>query len=131
MKKTSIISHLQFVIIACCCAAFFTACESKDSSRGSSTSWSTEPTEKIVGEEKAILTDPPMVPPAITRDHATKVIVELEVIEKEMEIMEGVKYMFWTFGGTVPGKFIRVREGDLVEFHLKNNPGSKMPHNMR
>ena len=130
MKKTSIISHLQFVIIACCCAAFFTACESKDSSRGSSTSWSTEPTEKIVGEEKAILTDPPMVPPAITRDHATKVIVELEVIEKEMEIMEGVKYMFWTFGGTVPGKFIRVREGDLVEFHLKNNPGSKMPHNI-
>lgn len=92
--------------------------------------WSAEPTEKIVGEEKAILTDPPMVPPAITRNHATKVIVELEVIEKEMEIMEGVKYMFWTFGGTVPGKFIRVREGDLVEFHLKNNPNDKMPHNI-
>ena len=59
MKKTSIISHLQFLIIACCCAALFTACKSKDSSRGSSTSWSTEPTEEIVGEEKAILTDPP------------------------------------------------------------------------
>ncbi len=92
--------------------------------------WSQDPTEKIIGQEKAILTDPPLVPPPITRTHATKVIVELEVIEKEMEIMDGVKYMFWTFGGTVPGKFIRVREGDLVEFHLKNHPTSQVPHNI-
>jgi nitrite reductase (NO-forming) len=27
--------------------------------------------------------------------------------------------MFWTFGGSVPGSFIRVRQGDTVEFHLK------------
>ena len=33
-------------------------------------------------------------------------------------------------GGEVPGLFIRVREGDLVEFHLKNHPSSKMPHNI-
>src|SRR5206468_9396300 len=58
------------------------------------------------------------------------VIVELEVIEKEMPISEGVKYTFWTFGGTVPGSFIRVRQGDTVEFHLKNHPSSKMPHNI-
>jgi nitrite reductase (NO-forming) len=30
----------------------------------------------------------------------------------------------------VPGSFIRVRQGDTVEFHLKNHPGSKMPHNI-
>ena len=57
-------------------------------------------------------------------------IVNLEVIEKEMEMMDGVKYNFWTFGGQVPGKFIRVRVGDLVEFHLKNDPSSKLPHNI-
>ena len=57
-------------------------------------------------------------------------IVELEVIEKEMPISEGVTYTFWTFGGTVPGSFIRVRQGDTVEFHLKNAPDSKMPHNI-
>ena len=39
-------------------------------------------------------------------------------------------YTFWTFGGTVPGSFIRVRQGDTVEFHLKNHPSSKMPHNI-
>ena len=86
--------------------------------------------EKIAGEEVAVLTFAPDVPPPITRDHATKMIVNLEVIEKEMEMMDGVKYNFWTFGGQVPGKFIRVREGDLVEFHLKNDPSSKLPHNI-
>ena len=79
---------------------------------------------------KAVLTSPPNVPPATGRKAPAKVIVELEVRELEMEISEGVKYTFWTFGGTVPGSFIRVRQGDTVEFHLKNHPDSKMPHNI-
>jgi hypothetical protein len=33
----------------------------------------------LVGEEKAILTNAPDVPPPIRRSHATKVVVELEV----------------------------------------------------
>ncbi len=78
----------------------------------------------------AVLTKPPLVPPPTNRKTPAKVIVELEVREVEMEIAEGVKYMFWTFGGTVPGSFIRVRQGDTVEFHLKNHPSSKMPHNI-
>lgn len=78
----------------------------------------------------AVLTSPPNVPPPTNRHHPVKVIVELEVIEKEMPISEGVSYTFWTFGGTVPGSFIRVRQGDTVEFHLKNSPTSKMPHNI-
>ncbi|WP_040670200.1 copper-containing nitrite reductase [Rhodanobacter fulvus] len=78
----------------------------------------------------AVLTSPPHVPPPVNRNYPAKVIVELEVIEKEMPISEGVSYTYWTFGGTVPGSFIRVRQGDTVEFHLKNAPDSKMPHNI-
>ena len=78
----------------------------------------------------AILTSPPNVPPPIHRNHPAKVIVELEIREVEKEISEGVRYTFWTFGGTVPGSFIRVRQGDTVEFHLKNHPDNKMPHNI-
>jgi len=85
---------------------------------------------EIVGEEVAVLTFAPQVPPPITRQHATKVIVKLEVIEKVKRLADGVEYLFWTFGGEVPGKFIRVRQGDLVEFHLQNHPTSKMPHNI-
>ena len=77
-----------------------------------------------------MLASPPNVPPAIHRNHPAKVIVELEIREIQKEISEGVQYTFWTFGGTVPGSFIRVREGDTVEFHLKNHPDNKMPHNI-
>ena len=79
---------------------------------------------------EAILTSPPEVPPPTGRDYPAKVIVNLEVVEKDMPIAEGVNYTFWTFGGTVPGSFIRVRQGDTVEFHLHNHPDSKMPHNI-
>ncbi|OIN09678.1 copper-containing nitrite reductase [Oceanisphaera psychrotolerans] len=77
-----------------------------------------------------VLTSPPMVPPPIQRDHAARVVVKMETVEKVMEIADGVEYMFWTFGGSVPGQFLRVREGDEVEFHLSNHPSSKMPHNI-
>ena len=86
--------------------------------------------EEIKGQEEAILTDAPDVPPPITRKHATKVIVNLEVKETKMRMADGVEYVFWTYGGKVPGKFIRVREGDEVEFHLNNHPSSKVPHNI-
>ncbi|HRG56908.1 MAG TPA: copper-containing nitrite reductase, partial [Lacunisphaera sp.] len=45
-------------------------------------------------------------------------------------LSEGVEYTFWTYGGSVPGSFIRIREGDVVEFHLNNHPSSKLPHNI-
>ena len=85
---------------------------------------------EIRGEETAVLVAAPNVPPAITRDYATKVIVDLEVLETTKRIADGVDYTFWTFGGDVPGNFIRVREGDLVEFHLKNHESSMVPHNI-
>ena len=85
---------------------------------------------EIVGEERAVVTAAPHVPLPILRKQPTKVIVRLEVIEKVKRLADGVEYLFWTFGGDVPGKFIRVREGDLIEFHLDNHPTSKMPHNI-
>lgn len=84
----------------------------------------------VRGEEVATLTSPPMVPPPIQRNHPTKVKVKLEVVEKVMKMTDGVDYTFWTFGGTVPGSFIRVRVGDVVDFELMNHPNSKMPHNI-
>jgi len=80
--------------------------------------------------EQAILTPPPMVPPAINRDHSAKVVINLETREQVGRIADGVEYVFWSFGETVPGSFIRVREGDEIEFNLSNHPSSKMPHNI-
>ncbi|MHB8929029.1 MAG: copper-containing nitrite reductase [Melioribacteraceae bacterium] len=89
-----------------------------------------ESSDQIIGEEHAQLTQAPYVPHAITRKHPTKVIIDLEVREVIKQLSDGVEYVFWTFGGDVPGSFIRVREGDLIEFHLHNHPLNKLPHNI-
>src|SRR3546814_4310242 len=47
-----------------------------------------------------------------------------------MRLSDGVEYSFLTFGGKVPCKFIRIREGDYVEFFLDNHPDNKLPHNI-
>jgi nitrite reductase (NO-forming) len=80
--------------------------------------------------EEAILTDAPNVPPPITRKHPAKVVIRLEVTEVVKRLADGVDYTFWTFGGSVPGKFMRIRANDEVEFHLMNHPDSKNPHNI-
>ncbi|MEO6876522.1 MAG: copper-containing nitrite reductase [Opitutaceae bacterium] len=80
--------------------------------------------------EQAILTSAPNVPPPLKRKYSARVVVNLEVREVVKRLADGVDYTFWTFGGSVPGKFIRVREGDVIEFHLNNHPSSKLPHNI-
>lgn len=80
--------------------------------------------------ETAKLTYAPEAPPPITRTKEAKVVVNMETVEVVGRLADGVEYTFWTFGGSVPGPMIRVREGDDVEFHLHNHPSSKMPHNI-
>lgn len=91
----------------------------------------TDPSKiKVEGEMVAELTAPPFVPKPIGNRAATKLIVNMEIKEEEGEMADGVKYTYWTFGGTVPGSFIRTRIGDEVQFHLKNHPDNKLPHNI-
>ena len=103
---------------------------SDDEPVGASSSLNAPTLPSLSGVETALLTDAPFVPPPITRDYATRVVVNLETVEVTKEIAPGVEYTFWTFGGSVPGKFIRVREGDEVEFHLSNHPTSMAAHNI-
>ena len=84
----------------------------------------------VTGVETAVLAQAPNVPPPIKRKNASKVIVNLEVREVTKRLADGVEFVFWTFGGDVPGSFIRIREGDQVEFHLNNHQNNKMPHNI-
>jgi len=86
---------------------------------------------KVSGEaEEAFLTSPPNVPDPIGNRGAKKLIVHLETIEKVGELANGTQYNFWSFGGTVPGSFIRARVGDEIELHLRNNGNNSFPHNI-
>ena len=52
----------------------------------------------------------------------------IPITHDTIEIADGVKYEGWTFGGTVPGPVLRVREGDLVRIKAVNE--SPMPHSI-
>ena len=83
----------------------------------------------VTEERTAESAAPPGVPPPGKRA-SSLVKVELEAIERRGELAPGVEYQFWTFQGTVPGPFIRVREGDTVDVTLRNNASNKTGHNI-
>jgi nitrite reductase (NO-forming) len=74
--------------------------------------------------------DPSVVPPPITRREPEKIRVDLETVETEARLDQRATFRYWTFNGTVPGPFVRVRVGDTVEVHLKNPEDSWMMHNV-
>lgn len=61
---------------------------------------------------------------------ADRVIVTLVTQELLGQLADGVTYTYWTFNGTVPGPFIRLREGQTVEMHIKNALNSTMTHSI-
>jgi nitrite reductase (NO-forming) len=63
-------------------------------------------------------------PAAPTRIHR----IRLEMKHAAVPIAPGVTYAAWTFGGTVPGPALHVRQGDTVAFTLVN--AANIPHSM-
>ncbi|NQY25297.1 MAG: multicopper oxidase domain-containing protein [Campylobacteraceae bacterium] len=62
---------------------------------------------------------------------AKEVNVDITVQELEIEIdNKGTKQMMWTFGGTIPGPVVRVKQGDTVNFNLINLKSNKQSHSM-
>jgi nitrite reductase (NO-forming) len=77
-----------------------------------------------------VLVAPPRVPPPIQRRSPATVSVQLETREALGVLASGVQYSFWTFNGTVPGPFVRVRVGDTVHVTLRNARDSANPHSI-
>lgn len=77
-----------------------------------------------------IARDPADVPPPLNRDKPTEVSIEITAKEVIAEMAPGVYINYWTFDGTVPGPFLRVRVGDTVHLTLKNDPTSIHHHSI-
>ncbi len=62
--------------------------------------------------------------------------IRLDVVNKEIQVNDTVKYIAWTFGGVVPGPVIHVRQGSRVHFTLTNRTSetialtAPMPHSI-
>jgi nitrite reductase (NO-forming) len=89
-----------------------------------------EPLDPVQLVEQARLAAAPNVPPPIARTSAARVVLNFEIREHTSTLASGVTYTYWSFGDETPGKFIRVREGDMVETHLSNHPDNSLAHNI-
>lgn len=73
--------------------------------------------------------EPAPVPARLVPAERTKVHrIRLEMAHTTVTIAPGVSYAAWTFGHTVPGPPLRVRQGDTVAFTLINR--ANIPHSM-
>jgi nitrite reductase (NO-forming) len=77
---------------------------------------------------------PPVVGDSVTRAPALAPLqpgnriheVRMDIVTAEIDIAPGVRYQAWTFGGSVPGPVIHVREGDRVIFTMKNRSAEEV-----
>ena len=116
--------HLKLGILLLAITALVTSCKSDKKIE-------INPAEiAIKGTMEAELTAPPNVPAPVGNRRAKKLLVNMEILEETGTMTDGVEYVYWTFGGSVPGSFIRTRVGDEVEFTLSNHPDNKLPHNI-
>ncbi|HEY3155229.1 MAG TPA: multicopper oxidase domain-containing protein [Candidatus Eisenbacteria bacterium] len=62
--------------------------------------------------------------------------IRLDVTHTEIQVADGVKYTAWTFGGTMPGPVLHIRQGDRVRFTMTNRSDETislsppMPHSI-
>lgn len=52
----------------------------------------------------------------------------IDALDADIEVGGGVMMKAWTFGGTLPGPVVRLRQGDTVDFTLRNK--SEMGHSI-
>lgn len=77
-----------------------------------------------------IVRDPTDLPAPIGDRAPKNIRIDLETKEVNGLLADGTTYTYWTFNSQVPGPFIRIRVGDTVEVHLKNNASSHMAHSV-
>ena len=86
-------------------------------------------TSKLPREE-AVLTIAPEVPSPIMRDYRVLLQVNLTTQTKLEKLTTQYKYEKWNFDSSVPGPFICVKVGDVVELSLLNLDETGNPHNI-
>ena len=77
-----------------------------------------------------ITRDPDDIPPPVTRVEPATTRIDITAREVIAEMAPGVYFNYWTFGGTVPGPFLRVREGDVISLTLHNDKTSLQHHSI-
>lgn len=78
----------------------------------------------------SIVHNPADLPAPIGDREPTNVRINLVAKEVSGLLADGTTYTYFTFNETVPGPMLRVRVGDTVELHLKNDLSSTYLHSI-
>jgi nitrite reductase (NO-forming) len=78
----------------------------------------------------SIVKSPQEIPKPILRNYSKTVSINLTTKEIISKIDKNKSYVYWTFNNTVPGPFLRVREGDIIELTLTNDKTSQFHHSI-
>lgn len=90
----------------------------------------------IVGKPKPkeklpdVSRNPADLPAPLAKRPAKTVDFTIESFEERARLADGTTYTYWTFDHKIPGPMLRVREGDTVNIHFKNNEKSRMIHSI-
>jgi nitrite reductase (NO-forming) len=84
----------------------------------------------VAAEGASIVHLPSDLPGPIDRRAPQVVDVELTAQEVVGQLADGTTYPYFTFNGTVPGPFLRVRVGDTVNLTLRNETSSTLGHSI-
>lgn len=86
--------------------------------------------QPAVANAASVIRNPADVPPPIGSREPMTLRIDMTATEVDGQLADGTTYRYMTFDGQVPGPMIRVREGDMVEFHLHNEIASLLPHSI-
>ncbi|MBJ6978350.1 MULTISPECIES: copper-containing nitrite reductase [unclassified Luteimonas] len=91
----------------------------------------------IVGDVKEVVStaidvakDPAQVGEPVGDRAPKHITYDLLTTEVEGQLSDGSTYRYWTFDNTVPGPFLRIRQGDTVTINLKNAEDSINIHSV-
>lgn len=82
----------------------------------------TPPTTKQLVDGPSLSQAPNVKPLVKAKEHN----VRIDCTHSMIEVEDGVSYAAWTFGGTLPGPVLRVKQGDLVHFTMTNRSDKTM-----
>jgi len=53
--------------------------------------------------------------------------VQIDIVDRVIELAPGVRFLAWTLGGTVPGPVVHARVGDRIRFSMTNRSDETIP----
>jgi nitrite reductase (NO-forming) len=86
--------------------------------------------EPAAANAVSVVRNPADLPPPIEDRGPITLRVDMDTVEVTGVLADGTTFEYFTFDGKVPGPMLRVRQDDVVEFHLHNDPTSLFPHSI-